>query len=93
VKYLRAKKSGVKIKIAPNQQVEVMMCNVVRVEEKYSSAGRITGGIVTIMTMTGKELLYQNNSRMASREKYVVDMLNNDRQFHITDDFNFVNIT
>ena len=92
MKYLRAKRSGLKIKVAPKQQIEVMMCNVVRVEEVYSSYGRIISGIVTLMTITGKELLYHNKPRIPVREKYIVDILSNSRQFNITDDFKFINL-
>jgi len=93
MKYLRPKRKGVKIRVAPSKEITVLMYLVVRVEENYDVLDQITDGNVTVMSMTGKEMIYQyDKGKMWTKRKYIKDILDSKRDFHITDDFNFINL-
>jgi hypothetical protein len=93
LKYLRPKKKGAKIKIAPSKEITVMMYDVVRVEEKLDILGNITDGFVTILSMTGRGMIYQGDkAEMWTKKKYLLAILANKRAFKITDDFKFIDL-
>ena len=91
MKYLHPTRKGLKIRVAPRNEIEVMMFNVVRVEENFDKYGNIADGNVTVMSMTGEEMLYQPKGKMLTKKRYIVEMLK-DKRFRITDDFKFITL-
>ena len=92
MKYLRSKRKGCKIKLSPNVEIMVMMYDVVRVDDNYDVKGRLTDGYVTILSMTGKEMLYQNKPNIWTKRRYLVKLLEDTKRFRITEDFNFIDL-
>lgn len=92
MKYLRAKKKNCKVKISPSHSITVMMQDVVRIDDMYDVKGRLTDGYLTIMSITGKEMLYQNHGKIWAKRRYLLKILENTNDFRISNDFNFINL-